>query len=709
MNIKRFLLLGIMALYAIIPAWGQAQKVEIRGSVIDDEGEPAISIVIRDQNEKGDVYGITDLDGKFKIMADPNTTLHFSGFAYASKTVKLKGKTTINVVISYEASMIDEVVITTKKVVDKLLPEPTDIEIVGNQYIIHPKVKIPKEMYKPNTRIVVQPMLVNITRKTQSLFRPAVVTGKEYAITLERMMEFDLSRDPLAAFQEKTQKIDKNEVIAYVDSLYMDNPDDECRCDIYMYLVEYKKLAYKDTVVIAKGTVNPMRFFTYQADGMKIRDEKYIPKPQKQQRGDRGEVKLNFLINSATIDEKDPNNQRELEKMRLRLQEIETDPNSEFLSFSVKGVSSPEGPYQSNLKLAQKRTDSTLKRIFGFLNGGTINAIKDSTYTEGVVASWEEVAELMERDSLPTDKLREIINCYPDNMASQYSRILRLPEYRNVILTTYLPRLRRVEYSFNYSVMRLLNDEEIRIMYKQDYKKLVPYEFWRIYLDADNDSTREVICRQALEQYPKFMIMANELAALLIEQKKADSKLLEPFVSRSAPTELLCNQVIALMDERAYNRADSIIDFLPDNDMTQDVRAIVGAYNGHFEDAYERFGTQGGINEVVLLMAMKQNEEAWEKAQELPDEPLSYYLRAACANRLDKVSEAYAFIKRALNEDPSLKEIAQIDGDVTDLLQQLEDEKKELKEKAEKTKEKNETEDTETEESGLNEEKTIKQ
>lgn len=47
MNIKRFLLLGIVALYAIIPAWGQAQKVEIRGSVIDDEGEPAISIVIR--------------------------------------------------------------------------------------------------------------------------------------------------------------------------------------------------------------------------------------------------------------------------------------------------------------------------------------------------------------------------------------------------------------------------------------------------------------------------------------------------------------------------------------------------------------------------------------------------------------------------------------------------------------------------------------
>ena len=73
------------------------------------------------------------------------------------------------------------------------------------------------------------------------------------------------------------------------------------------------------------------------------------------------------------------------------------------------------------------------------------------------------------------------------------------------------------------------------------------------------------------------------------------------------------------------------------------------------------------------------------------------------------MSEAYAFIKRALNEDPSLKEIAQIDGDVTDLLQQLEEEKKELKEKAEKTKEETATKYTETEESGLNEERTIKQ
>lgn len=152
--------------------------MEITGTVMDDDGMPAMSIVIRDKTADGDTYGITDLDGNFKIMADPTTSLHFSGLTYESKVVKLKGKQRINVVMSFESQQLDEVVVVAKRITNKLTPEPTDIEIIGNQYIIHPKVKIPKDMFKPNCRVVVQPVLVNQTRKTQRRFRPAVVTGK---------------------------------------------------------------------------------------------------------------------------------------------------------------------------------------------------------------------------------------------------------------------------------------------------------------------------------------------------------------------------------------------------------------------------------------------------------------------------------------------------------------------------------------------------
>lgn len=667
----------VVCLFTALNLYAQNPKMEITGTVMDDDGQPAMSIVIRDKTENGDVYGITDYDGNFKIMADPTTSLHFSGLTYAPKVVKLKGKQKINVVISFDTQQLDEVVVTAKRITNKLAPEPTDIEIIGNQYIIHPKVKIPKEMFKPNSRVIVQPMLVNITRGTQKLFRPAVVTGKEYAITLERMMEFDLSQDPLHPYYEKSKRIDGNEVIAYADSLYLDNPDDECRCDIFMYLVNYRRTTYQDTVVIAKGTINPMRFFDFNIGAQKITDEKYVPRPKKQMRGDKGQVNLTFLINTAKIDDSDPNNAVELEKMQGKLTHVDNDPNTEFMAFSIAAISSPEGPYQSNLKLAWKRVATAKETILKCLNPGTVLAMQDSISLDARVDTWESVAALMEKDSVAADGVREAIERYPNNMEAQYRQILHLPNYRSVIFSNYLNRLRRVEYSFSYSVMRLLNDEEIRQMYEKNYKDLVQYEFWRMYVNAKTDAEREKICRQALEVYPKFMLFANELAVILIDRKEADVALLEPFITDKAPQELLCNHIIALLDDKDYVRADSVASMLMDSPVTADVKALAGAFNGNFQAAYDRFASRGGTNEVVLLLALKRNEEAFDKTNELPDEALTYYLRAIAANRLDKITDAFANLKKAFAADPKMKDVARIDGDVTDLLQQLEEEEKE--------------------------------
>lgn len=711
MKLIQRIVLAVVCLFAALPSFCQNPKMEITGTVMDDDGLPAMSIVIRDKTENGDVYGITDYDGNFKIMADPTTSLHLSGLTYAPKVVKLKGKQKINVVMSFDTQQLDEVVIVAKRITNKLAPEPTDIEIVGNQYIIRPKVKIPKEMFKPNSRVIVQPMLVNITRNTQKLFRPAVVTGKEYAITLERMMEFDLTQDPLHPYYEKSKRIDGNEVIAYVDSLYLDDPDDECRCDIFMYLVNYRRTTYQDTVVIAKGTINPMRFFDFNIGAQKITDEKYVPRPKKQLRGDKGQVNLTFLINTAKIDYDDPNNTVELEKMQGKLTHVDNDPNSEFMAFSVTAISSPEGPYQSNLKLAWKRVATAKETILKCLNPGTVLAMQDSISLDARVDTWESVAALMERDSVPAEGVREAIERNPGNMEAQYRQIVRLPNYRSVIFSDYLKQLRRVEYSFSYSVMRLLNDDEIRQMYEKNYKDLVQYEFWRMYVNAKTDAEREKICRQALEVYPKFMLFANELAVILIDRKEADVTLLEPFITDKAPQELLCNHIIALLDDKDYVRADSVASMLMDSPVTADVKALAGAFNGNFQAAYDRFASRGGTNEVVLLLALKRNEEAFDKTDELPDEALTYYLRAVAANRLDKITDAFANLKKAFAADPKLKDIARIDGDVTDLLQQLEDEEKEKAEQAklakEKKKEKEETGGEEpvtpatTEESGV--------
>lgn len=674
--IARICILTI-CLCACLPLCAQNQIVEIKGTVMDDDGLPAMSIVIRDKTAEGKVYGITDLDGNFKIMADPLTSLHLSGLTYAPKVVKLNGKRQISVVMSFESRQLSEVVVTAKRIVQKITPEPTDIEIVGNQYIIRPKVKIPKKLFEPDCRIIVQPVLVNVTKGTERPFHPAVVTGRKYAITLERMLEFNPSNDPLHQYYTKSKRMDDCEVIAYTDSLYLENPDDECRCDIFIYLMKYTKTAYQDTVVIAKGTVNPMRFFDPKIAAKHITDEKYFPRPQKQMRGDQGQVNLTFIVNTANIDYSVPENTVELNKMREKLKAIENDAASEFTSFSITGISSPEGLYTGNLRLAQRRTQTAKETIFSFMDPITVMALKDSVTTDARVESWERVVKLLEKDSLPAEGIREAIGKYPGNLDAQYARISQLPEYQSVIKEKYLKLLRRVEYSYKYSVLRQLNDTEIEQIYKRNYKNLAQYEFWRMLVNARTTSEKEKICRQALELYPDFMFVANELAVILIEKGEPNASLLKPFANTLAPLELLCNHIIALLHEREYEQVNTIAALLPKSPATEDILAVSKGFNGSYQDAYNYFAPQGGVNEVVLLLALRRDKDAFDKAVELPDDALAYYLRATAANRLEKLTEASVYLKRAISENPKYRDIARNDGDLVDLLQQMEANEKE--------------------------------
>ena len=75
------------------------------------------------------------------------------------------------------------------------------------------------------------------------------------------------------------------------------------------------------------------------------------------------------------------------------------------------------------------------------------------------------------------------------------------------------------------------------------------------------------------------------------------------------------------------------------------------------------------FNEVVMLLAMKKNQEAWDKISTIDVETArEYYIKAIAANRLEKIGDAIMSIEKALELDPSLLEVAKVDGDIIDLL-----------------------------------------
>lgn len=643
-------------------------NIRVRGHVVSDEGKPvedaAVSVV-----ETGLTVGVTDSDGAYVVVCPRDAKLVFSCIGFNDEIVDVKGRLKIDVTMISSVQELEEVVVKVK-VKNKVLPEPTDIEMKGNYFHVKTRFTVPKELFESDTRLVVQPSIYDITLKERKYMLPLVFDGREYNITQKRMYDYDIERDPLHDFitVKETGKR-KSDLITYHDSLYVDFVDHDYRADVYMALEGYNKVIYRDTFSIAQGVVNPLRFFEYSLPARNLTDSAYIPKAEMQLMDSKGSVNLNFLIGKAVLDDKNPTNRTELERLGNELRHIENDKDASLHTMNITGIASPDGLYASNKRLSEKRTEAAFERIMSMLSASTRNVITSSS--DSKVAEWADVVALMEADSLYTEagQIDSIIDRFDGNRDRQLREIRKLPYYKSVVAEIYLPKLRKVEYEYTYSIFRFLTDEEVRALYDKNYKELTKNEFWRMF-NIEKDTVKlEKIYRQALEKYPEFLIAANDLSALCNKQGKGDSKILEKFIDSDVPDVVIGNQIVALLQERKYEEAEMLLGRLSHSEDNAMIRAVTNVLGGNYSDGYDEIAKTGVFNEVLLLLCMKDNEKAWELSKQLTGGTAKeFYVKAVAANRTDRVGEAMIYMEQAFALDPDLEEIAKNDGDLLDLL-----------------------------------------
>ena len=669
---------ALTLLLLLIGMGASAQEVfRLTGLVIDkDTKEPLLGVSITDPVTRR-ALAITDNDGRFAFNVHSGATLHFSMVGAKSQDVKVKSSHKyIEVKLQQDHLTLDNVVVTAKQITDKIQTEPTDMEVKGNYFHVKTRVRVPREMFSYNNRLVVQPVIYNVTRKEKQLMRPMVYDARTYNLTQDRLYDYhmdDTQGDPLAQYvvvktKEKHEKGRTNDIIGYTDSAYIEHVKDDYTCNVYMAIENYNRIIYRDTTIIAKGTVNPLRWLDYSFAASQLNDSAYLPKPEMQLRDSKGEVNLRFPIEKAAFDPKDPNNIEEISKMREQIEMISADKDATLHSLIIDGTSSPDGRYKTNLQLAKNRMDYAVKYLSSLIPERARLGMKFAS--NATVAPWSKVVDLLRADSL-NEEARQVedITKRWSNIDEQSYRMRKLPFYRSLLINKYLPRLRHVGYVMNYSVFRQLTTDEIRQLYAADYKQLTKYEYFRLYRAESDMAKRETILRQALEIYPSFMVAANDLSALLINRQAANAELLRPFAGEKAPLVVNTNQMTALLNAGLYTTADSLANFIPDNDTTHMLLAVNSVLNGRFDGYYETVAKTGLRNELVMLLAMKRNEEAMKLSRLLPDDQaLTHYLRAICLNRLEQVTYAYDELSKALNMDPSLKQVAYTDGDVNDLL-----------------------------------------
>lgn len=673
---KLRLLLAIVLLITPFFRSEAQHEIRIQGVVRDiSTNEPigGVSVIYN-----GGQVAFTDVDGKYSAFVPNNAELLFYKPEYNDYETTVDNRQILNVNMTIKIVELGESIVVGKMSKKTIVVDQTELEVIGNYFHLKTKFRVPRQIFTTDKRFIVQPTLYNVTREQSDYFRPVVIDGDVYKMNRERVIGFEEDDDVLKPYIVDNNLDDTDHIYAYHDSLFISREhfDEDFRAECYLAVnanfVDEKR-DFLDTVTIARGTQNPLRFLDYHIEPLELNDTSLIPKPEMKLVAEKGISRIGFVVGKADIDKKNPQNEIEMNAIKDKIAAILENRFSTLNGIEVIGYASPDGTYRSNALLAQKRTDVVLNEIVSSLPEEVKSYVKLSSMS--VVEPWSRVAEMMTEDSLElAGKVSEIVQKYGNDFVNTQTHIRRLPEYRSLISPEYLPRLRRVEYLINHTVFRNLTVPEIWERYHEGKEEISRYEFWKLIESCEDSLQRVEMERIALKNYPNFTLIANREAVRLHRQDSIDMKVLQPSVSPYAPMEIMYNQSLMALKSGDVELADSLMGYFHTTPETSYLKAIVNTLNGDYDDAYPYIASMGGLNEVLILLCMGRNKEADAKMTVLLedqsnwDRPEIWYVKAICANRLEDLNWAIEAMTQAVALDPKLEEIARLDSDVMDII-----------------------------------------
>lgn len=534
---------------------------------------------------------------------------------------------------------------------------------------------------RPDARFAIQAYLLGENRRdTLQFFHPIVLDGAQYHKTQLRRKDYRPREDYLYECAEEARTpdgaplylSDSTASITYPFKFKLQSRDD-IRFFCYKYWMEdYNGVIAQDSAQVFSTArlQDPMQFLQYDLGSYQLNPADYFVDAQRERHTGKKELPLRFMVGKSRIDPSDTTGLRALREIRAELSQIAADPDATLQELYMSGVASPEGPYDKNVALAKSRMNYLMDEILSVLP----SYVRQRVYHSGTsrVAGWDEVADILQRDSLQelAAAIREVTAAAPGRPDYQGARILRLPGYQAQI-SPRLPELRSVTCSYTSEVYRKLLPEEILEKYQRDEdlragrKQLTLNEYWNLYRLLDNEEELEPLYRRGMETATgmKYFwpLPANLLATSLIRKGQVDTTLLKPYLhegysvnrpimSMSDPGKyervwnldpLVANQVIMLLNAKSSKRAvfwATYLKSLPQyNTLYHIARCLAGYYQVNTPEGRETFLTvsrSSTRNAAVMNMAVGAWSQAEKALEELPaTEALTQYMWAQLLSR----------------------------------------------------------------------------
>lgn len=505
---------------------------------------------------------------------------------------------------------------------------------------------IPKRYITSRSRLFVTPQLI-INDSLCSEFAPMVIDAPIYSKKMKRRSTLDEYQDPYGNYIQKVDDPLSSFELKYHTRF---NIPEDTHAGLIRAIVSKDgcgECSGLDTLHIADIS-NPVSLIDIRKSlDLNWIEPEFVIRPKILE--GKGEALLQFIINRHDINISLGDNRTELERMVNTLEPILKDSMTTINNISIYGMASADGPYGFNTVLARNRALSAKKWLINRLDISpkVQNIIQTGSRPEGWWPVYQAMVADGHKDSISVKQILTAYDGSNDDVQEQFIRRLSCwPDIRK----RYLPKHRKVEYLYSYTIRNFTTDEELLSMYKLRPDAFNEDELLRVAVLAENDSVRMDIYKTLMHYFPQSKVAANNLAILYLRTGQNEKARQTLETQKEYSQEMLSTMAASYAYEKDFERA---IELLTEVQLPE-ARYNLGLLKARQRKLYEAYALlkdYRDINSAIVALSINHNQEAMGIMSELQDHtPLAEYVRAIVAARLNDETAFRKHIENACKD-----------------------------------------------------------
>ena len=367
------------------------------------------------------------------------------------------------------------------------------------------------------------------------------------------------------------------------------------------------------------------------------------------------EANIKFLINQANLRSSETGSVSIQDMVKI-LKEINDNQETRALQrIEVSAYASPDGKYDFNEKLAEKRQDVSDKFVQEQLKKLGMDAYINTKYT---AEDWEGFQQLISQSKLQDKEIiLRVLSMYKDPEERE-QQIRNMSSVYTEIADGILPELRRARLLVNYEVIGR-SDEQILVQFAMDPTKLsieeILYGANRLVLYP---SHKQEWYDKAQELFPSDYRAFNNTAVLGLmagDVQKAETYLNKAAAIDANAPEVNANRAIIAMKNGDVAMAEQYMGRASGADTYDEIQGALNIAKGNYAVAEKNLG-EADTNCAALAHILNKNYAAARNtlANVKEQTAVTGYLKAVLAARVGDTAGVVNGLKDAVAKDPSL-------------------------------------------------------